>query len=149
MQRGENWRRIGWFNKLGFADIMVWQGGNSTDQGSIWLNLIYLDNLTKNYSIFNSIQAKCVIQQTKTCWHHGVTGKKSKDFSGNGRCEPEKYYTPLPPPQRNISQILSNQMTVTTEQRKREELKEILKLLFDGCQRLWCGFVFGCRLKCL
>ena len=26
-ERGENWRKIGWFNKPGFADeIMVWRG---------------------------------------------------------------------------------------------------------------------------
>ena len=48
-----------------------------------------------------------------------VTGKKSKDFSGNGRWWLEKYDPPQQNPQRNISQILSNQMTVTTE------LKEI------------------------
>ena len=53
----------------------------------------------------------------------GCDGEKVKRFPGQCRCGPEKYDAPLPTPQRNISQILSNQMTVTTEHRMREELQ--------------------------
>ena len=80
-REGENWRRIGWFNKRGFADnVMVWQGKSQ---------------------------------------------KISRAMADGGAPEIWRSSTT---PQRNISQILSNQMTVTTEHRVREELQKYLNI---------------------